>query len=108
MVRFFNKYFELLLSGIEPDDNRRVLADGFRWTSICVNQNLCCKKHRDRNNEGMSAITALGPFTGGGRLKYWEDDLGAGHGSAHDLPDDKAMELRTFVQASDLGLHPST
>ena len=39
-------------------------------------------------------IIALGPFKGGGRLRYWEDDTGAGHGAPETLPPDVAKELR--------------
>ena len=37
------------------------------------NADFSAKVHRDRNNDGLSLITAIGNFTGG-NLLYWEDD----------------------------------
>lgn len=37
----------------------------FPFTTITLNKNLLCKPHQDKNNKGLSAIIALGNFTGG-------------------------------------------
>ena len=68
-VTFANAYLNGLLAEIltRPDDPRYSFAKNFRWSSVCVNQNLQCKRHRDRNNLGMSAIIAIGPHRGGGK-----------------------------------------
>ena len=41
----------------------------FKLSSICVNDSVKCKRHRDSNNEGPSVIVALGPWTSGGALR---------------------------------------
>ena len=46
---------------------------GHSFTSITVNSDFSAKIHRDRNNAGLSLITAIGNYTGG-NLLYWEDD----------------------------------
>lgn len=46
------------------------------FTSICINHNVKCLKHKDRNNVGNSTIIALGDFTDGG---LWVD------GELHDI-----------------------
>ena len=33
--------------------------------SICLNHNVMCQKHVDRNNKGMSTIVGLGDYTNG-------------------------------------------
>ena len=43
------------------------------FTSITINSGFSARIHRDRNNDGMSLITAIGNYTGG-NLLYWEDD----------------------------------
>ena len=43
------------------------------FTSICINHNLKCEKHKDRNNVGDSTIVAVGDFYGGGL--YVEGEL---------------------------------
>jgi hypothetical protein len=43
------------------------------FTGINVNSNYAGRVHRDANNEGPSAIKALGKFTGG-KLRYWPQD----------------------------------
>ena len=79
VVQLLNRYLLHLMNDIGEDDERRPMADAFRWCSITVNQDLQTARHRDPGNEGMSAIIALGTFQGAGRLRYWEDDLGAPH-----------------------------
>ena len=43
------------------------------FTSVTLNSNFSARIHRDRNNSGLSLITAIGNYTGG-NLLYWEDD----------------------------------
>jgi len=45
----------------------------FPFTTVCLNKNYAAKRHRDRNNVGLSVVRALGDFTGG-RLRYWPHD----------------------------------
>ena len=94
MARFLNRYLLSLLDGLPLDSMEREMASNFRWTSICVNQSLCCNRHRDTSSEGMSAIIALGPFTGVGHLRYWEQDVGRGSDKA--LDPELAKELRIY------------
>lgn len=35
------------------------------WTSIQINQNCVCAKHKDKNNVGDSYLVSLGDYTGG-------------------------------------------
>lgn len=35
------------------------------WTSIQINQNCVCAKHRDKNNVGDSYLVSVGDYTGG-------------------------------------------
>jgi len=62
VTKLLNKYFSQ-----ETED------DDFRWTSVTINSDFASKRHRDRSNQGPSAILALGHFTGG-QLKVWKDD----------------------------------
>lgn len=48
------------------------------WTSITVNDNYQCQKHRDKGNHGMSFLVAFGDYTGG-ELKIYEGDLSGNH-----------------------------
>ena len=43
------------------------------FTSITINSDFSARIHRDRNNDGLSLVTAIGNYTGG-NLLYWEDD----------------------------------
>lgn len=56
-------------SGLAPSS----ATVAFPFTTICVNKNYAAKRHRDRNNVGLSVIRALGQFTGG-KLRYWPND----------------------------------
>eukprot|EP00747_Dinoflagellata_sp_TGD_P132615 gnl/TRDRNA2_/TRDRNA2_175095_c0_seq19.p2 gnl/TRDRNA2_/TRDRNA2_175095_c0~~gnl/TRDRNA2_/TRDRNA2_175095_c0_seq19.p2 ORF type:complete len:340 (-),score=55.59 gnl/TRDRNA2_/TRDRNA2_175095_c0_seq19:81-1100(-) len=49
----------------------------FPYTTICINKNYGAKRHRDKNNVGLSVVRALGNFTGG-RLRVWPNDPGSG------------------------------
>ena len=91
-VRFLNQYLSEMLEDIGPTDERYKLKTNFHWTSICINQQVLCKRHHDKHNEGMSAIIALGHFKGG-KLRYWPEDLGAPH-SPDDLLSSDAQDLR--------------
>ena len=76
-VRLLNQYLRGQLEEIMHDVTvpleRRRMAEEFRWTSIVVNQDLKCARHRDGNNAGLSAIIAVGPHRGG-NLLYWPYD----------------------------------
>jgi len=50
-------------------------GEHFPFTTICVNKDYAAKRHRDKNNTGLSIVRALGNFKGG-RLRYWPDDPG--------------------------------
>merc|ERR1712194_703782 len=46
----------------------------FKWTTFTINHNWCSKAHRDKNNVGMSMITAVGDVVGGSLVVYNNDD----------------------------------
>merc|ERR1712085_127501 len=46
----------------------------FKWTTFTINHNWSSKAHRDKNNVGMSMITAMGEFVGGSLVVYNNDD----------------------------------
>ena len=46
-------------------------CEDVKWTSVTINRNLQCPQDKDKNNEGLSLILAVGDFTGGG-LHVWE------------------------------------
>lgn len=48
------------------------------WTSITVNQNYTCGKHRDKGNYGESFLVAFGDYQGGDLLIH-EGDLSGSH-----------------------------
>lgn len=50
------------------------IPDEFGFTGININHNYAGKRHRDNNNEGPSAIKALGKFSGG-KLDYFPKDV---------------------------------
>lgn len=50
-------------------------GDRYQFTTICINKNYAAKRHRDKNNVGISVVKSLGDFTGG-RLRYWSRDPG--------------------------------
>lgn len=37
----------------------------FKYTTICINKNLVCQKHKDAKNDGQSLIIGLGDYEGG-------------------------------------------
>merc|ERR1712061_984799 len=45
----------------------------FPFTTVCINKDYAAKRHRDKNNVGLTIVRALGNFTGG-KLKYWLKD----------------------------------
>ena len=69
-LSFVQKYKELyrmleeLMWGYDPN---------FKFTSIQVNDNNLCSKHKDSHNIGISYIIAVGNFDGG-ELRVWNDD----------------------------------
>lgn len=50
------------------------IPEKFAFTGININANYAGKRHRDNNNEGPSAIRAVGKFTGG-KLDYFPGDV---------------------------------
>ena len=83
LVKFINMYFKQLLAAAGRED--------FAWSSFTLNKDLQCRRHRDRNNAGPSAIISAGPHRGG-NLLYWEgDDRSA---SVGDLNPADAAKLR--------------
>lgn len=55
----YKKVYQLLLDIIKEED------DNFYFTSIIINKNVKCKKHKDINNVGYSYIFTLGDYEGG-------------------------------------------
>jgi hypothetical protein len=51
-----------------------ILPTGFDYTVITLNYNLKAKKHKDGGNAGVSCITFLGDYTGGGLYVYDKQD----------------------------------
>jgi len=51
-----------------------ILPTGFEYTVITLNYNLKAKKHKDGGNAGVSCITFLGDYTGGGLYVYDKQD----------------------------------
>jgi len=47
----------------------------FPFTTICINKDYSAKRHRDNNNSGVTAVVAMGNYTGG-RLRHWPNDPG--------------------------------
>ena len=45
----------------------------FKFTSIQVNDNQLCAKHKDENNVGVSYIIGVGDYEGG-ELRVWNED----------------------------------
>ena len=76
-VTLVNRFLSESLNEIADDASetelRRRYASEFRWTTIVINQDLKSLRHRDRNNAGLSVITALGQFRDG-QLRWWPDD----------------------------------
>lgn len=52
------------------------------WTSITLNQNYQCQKHRDKGNEGNSFLVAFGNYQGG-RLRVYEGEYEGLHDIRH-------------------------
>merc|ERR1719191_845880 len=44
---------------------------GFEFTTVQINKNFACSRHKDGNNDGDSRLIALGNFVGG-QLVVWE------------------------------------
>jgi len=63
----------------------------FPFSTVCINRDYAAKRHRDRNNMGMSIVRAFGNFTGG-RLRYWPDDPGASM-----APDPETLDAKKGV-----------
>lgn len=69
---FFKRCIQISkISLTYPDQYDKIIMYGKQvckhdFTSICINHNLLCKKHRDKNNVGVSTIIAVGDFEGGG------------------------------------------
>lgn len=77
----------------------KFLAMWIRWklpeavfTTIVVNSNFECQRHRDGKNLGPTVLLALGPFTGGA-LRVWLGDSGATDVDKLKVADAKVVEL---------------
>ena len=68
-LSFYPKYTELyrLLEELMWDYN-----PSFKFTSIQVNDNQLCAKHKDANNVGESYIIGVGEYEGG-ELRVWNE-----------------------------------
>jgi hypothetical protein len=69
-LSFYPKYTELyrLLEELMWDYD-----PSFKFTSIQVNDNQLCAKHKDTNNVGVSYIIGVGNYEGG-ELRVWNDN----------------------------------
>lgn len=63
----------LICKWFNQNKGKSLPAD-FGFTGININSNYAGKRHRDNNNEGPSAIKAIGKFTGGW-LDYFPKDV---------------------------------
>ena len=81
VVRLLNLFLRSQLDDMllcpNYDEETKKNAAAFRWTTITINQDVKCKRHRDRNNVGLSAIIALGNFKKG-QLNWWPNDSRSG------------------------------
>jgi len=68
-LSFYPKYTELyrLLEELMWDYD-----PSFKFTSIQVNDNVLCVKHKDANNVGISYIIGVGDYEGG-ELRLWNE-----------------------------------
>ncbi len=57
----------------ESVNHMKSLDKDFEFTSIQYNKNCQCKKHKDKNNVGISTIIGFGNYTGGELIVYDED-----------------------------------
>ena len=71
-VRFLNQYLSEMLEDIQPTDERHKLRASFHWASICINQQVLCKRHHDKHNEGDVSHHRPRP------LQRWQAPLLAG------------------------------
>jgi len=56
------------------DNKGKDFPSDFAFTGININSNYAGRRHRDANNEGPSAIKAIGNFSGG-KLSYFPKDV---------------------------------
>jgi len=69
-----------------------VAAANFPFTSIHLNHGFAARRHRAEGQAAPTLIRALGDFTAGGRLRYWQEDDRA-VAAVDRLPDGAAEEL---------------
>mmetsp|Transcript_124233 Transcript_124233/g.247551 ORF Transcript_124233/g.247551 Transcript_124233/m.247551 type:complete len:510 (+) Transcript_124233:70-1599(+) len=67
-------------------------AANFPFTSIHLNHGFAARRHRAENQAAPTLIRAVGDFSTGGRLRYWQDDDRAVD-AVDRLPDGAAEEL---------------
>lgn len=98
---------KLLCQWFEANKGKDVPAE-FGFTGININHNYAGRRHRDANNEGPSAIKAIGKFTGG-KLDYFPKDVKkAGRRDVADLDpkDSISMDLsKSFVMFNGNNAH---
>merc|ERR1712014_238641 len=68
------EYVTRLLCRWFHDNKGKEIPSDFGFTGINVNSNYAGRRHRDANNEGPSAIKAIGKFSGG-KLDYFPKDV---------------------------------
>ena len=103
-VKLLNQFLKERLSDMQYDtsasESDREYAKNFRWTTIVINQDLKCERHRDTNNVGLSAILAVGPHKGGD-LRYWPHDDGKLPVSALSLDDCQLLKVSKGIRFFD-------
>lgn len=68
------EYVTKLICKWFDETHGKAIPEDFGFTGININHNYAGRRHRDANNEGPSAIKALGSFTGG-KLNYFPKDV---------------------------------
>jgi len=68
------EHFTKLICKWFDENHGKAIPEEFGFTGININHNYAGKRHRDANNEGPSAIKALGKFSGG-KLNYFPKDV---------------------------------
>lgn len=84
--------FTKLLTRFLSDNDDLKLRVPFVFTVINVNASYAGKRHRDANNEGPSAIKALGKFSGG-KLSYWPSDCQLPRPQVETLKENESITL---------------
>lgn len=69
----------------------------FPFTSITVNQNFQCEKHRDKGNIGDSIVVAFGNYTGGELILYEGEKEGIHNICNRPIQDDFRKNLHSVA-----------